>query len=283
MSAAVSAFLTSCRARALSPRTVEYYGFFLVRLESAFEDPLGVALDGVRGFVASFSSWSVSSRRGMVRTLKLFYRFHGRAELADGLVMPRKEHLLPDALRPVELSALLGAVRGHARDWALVLVLLDAGLRRSEISALDVQDLDLGAGWVIVRKGKGRKARVCPLGRVAVGAVRVYVGDRVEGPLFLAMDGQRLRGEGVRKVVWRAGRRAGLARRVYPHLLRHTCATSYLVNGGDVFTLQALLGHSDPRITQGYVQLSGQLLKSRHRLASPADHAVRELTQARLW
>lgn len=278
---AVEEYLTACGARGLSPRTVEFYEFFLVRLEEAFEDPLAVDLCDLRRFVCSFSAWSASSRRGLVRTLKLFYSYHGRRDVADGLVMPRKEHKLPDVLRPHELQALLESVRDRPRDWAVVLVLLDTGLRVGELCALVVGDVDLVNGWVLVRSGKGRRDRLVPIGASASAALRAYLGDRRDGALFLCRDGLPLRVEGVRKLLKRAARRAGLARRVYPHLLRHTCATNYLSSGGDVFTLQVMLGHRDLRITQRYVLVSERLLKERHERASPADNATREM-QARL-
>jgi len=197
--------------------------------------------------------------------------------------MPRKDHRLPDVLSPSHLQALLGAVRDRPRDWALVLLLLDTGLRRAEACALRIGDLELDDGMLLVRAGKGRKDRLVPIGRVACHALRGYLANRREGHVFLTCTGTPLTGSGLREILRRAGRRAGLVQSVHPHLLRHTCATSYLRNGGDTFTLQRILGHSDPRVTEQYVLLSGSLLKERHRRASPADHAVGRIVQGRLW
>jgi site-specific recombinase XerD len=282
MHCAVESFLVACRARGLSARTIEFYGFFLARLESSFADPLGVDLAGLRRWVASLSAWSVASRRGLVRTLKLFYSHSGRGELAAGLVMPRRVVSVPAVLSEDQAGALLRAVHGDPRDWALVVVLLDTALRVSELCGLAVGDLELRTGFAVVRRGKGGKGRVVPLGRVAVDALRRYVGDRRSGPVFLSRDGRPLSAVGVRKMLQRASRRAGLGLLVYPHLLRHTSATLYLANGGDTFTLQRIMGHSDPRMTERYVALSVGLLKDRHRRASPADRLGALGIQARL-
>jgi integrase/recombinase XerD len=279
--AAVRDFLVACQARGLSPRMVEFYEFFLVRLESAFADPLVAELAAVRCMIASFSAWSVASRRGLVRTLKLFYRHCGRGDLARELVVPRKVAVVPVVLPVADVHALLEAVRPDPRDWAIVLMFLDTGLRVSELCALTVPDLDLRVGFAVVQSGKGGKRRMVPLGRVAVDALRRYVGDRQRGPVFLARDGLPLRPEGVRKLLKRAAAHAGVMTAVYPHLLRHTSATMYLANGGDTFTLQRILGHSDLRVTEMYVTCSIGLLKDRHGRASPAD-AVALGIQARL-
>lgn len=279
--AAVSGFLVACQARGLSRRTVEFYEFFLVRLERAFVNPLLVDLADLRQFIASLSSWSVASRRGLVRTLKLFYRHCGGIDPASALVMPRKAASWPCVLPLAHLRGLLEAVHSDPRDWAVVLMFLDTGLRVSELCGLTVGDLDLSAGFAVVCSGKGGKRRVVPIGRVAVDALRSYLGERRLGSVFLARDGQPLHPEGVRKLLKRAACRAGLTVAVYPHLLRHTSATMYLENGGDTFTLQRILGHSDPRMTEIYVSVSVGLLKDRHRRASPADSIAMGM-QARL-
>jgi site-specific recombinase XerD len=279
--AAVGEFLVACQARGLSPRTVEFYEFFLVRLETAFTDPLSAELAAVRGMIASFSAWSVASRRGLVRTLKLFYRHCGRCDLAGELVLPRKVPVVPVVLPVADLQSLLEAVQTDPRDWAIVLMFLDTGLRVSELCALTMPDLDLRVGFAVVQNGKGGKRRMVPLGRVAVDALRVYLAGRPVGPVFLARDGLPLQPEGVRKLLKRAAARAGVTVPVYPHLLRHTSATMYLANGGDTFTLQRILGHSDLRVTEMYVTCSVGLLKERHRRASPADGVALGI-QARL-
>jgi len=284
-SAAVGDFLTACRARGLSGRTVEFYGFFLGRLESSFDQPQSADLRAVRSFVASLGDWATSTRRGLVRTLKLFYQFCDRRELADALQMPRKKCLLPTTLEREQVQRLLRAVQEWPRDWALVLLLLDTGLRVSEACALEVTDLDLRGGWLVVRNGKGGKWRQVPMGSSLIRALSTYLAGRQTGPVFLQErhGTETLHPEGVRKLLKRAGRRAGLACRVYPHLLRHTCATMFLTNGGDAFTLQRILGHSDARVTELYLSLSKGGVRERFMRCSPADDCVGGGLQSRLF
>lgn len=161
------------------------------------------------------------------------------------------------------------------RDEAVVLLLIDTGLRSSELCNLLRKDVDLTNGSVVVRKGKGGVGRVVFLGRRARRVVWRYLAERDEDDpnefLFLTQRRRPLTPNQLLQRVKHLGERAGVEG-VHPHRFRHTFAIQYLRNGGDVFTLQRLLGHSSLAMVKRYLRLVRDDLKSMHRRASPADN-----------
>lgn len=160
-----------------------------------------------------------------------------------------------------------------ARDKAVVLLMADTGLRRSEVVALDWGDLDLRAGLVRVRRGKGGKARSVVVGartRRALMRYRRQVPHAEADPVFQSQrGGGRLTGGGLHTWLRRAGERAGL--RVSAHALRRTFATLSLAAGMDALHLQALLGHSTLEMVRRYVQMVETDLVAAHREHGPVD------------
>lgn len=154
------------------------------------------------------------------------------------------------------------------RDRALLELLYSSGLRRAEASVLDVTDVDLVNGTVLVRCGKGGKDRLVPLGKNAAEAVRRYLEKarpllaRKPGlmALFLVADrcgqtGNRLSGVAIKYRIALLARSAGIERRVTPHALRHSLATHLLRAGADVRHVQAILGHARVDTTEAYTHL----------------------------
>jgi site-specific recombinase XerD len=161
----------------------------------------------------------------------------------------------------------------------MLLLLLDTGVRLGELIGLDLGDLDLHAARVRVRNGKGERERYVFVGRTLLRSLRTWLDTRGIGPqscpLFATRGGERLDRRNVQRILERISARAGLGdRRIYPHLLRHTFATHYIMNGGDPFSLQRILGHSDIKTTMIYVNLAGVGLREAHAKASPVDRVL---------
>ncbi len=156
------------------------------------------------------------------------------------------------------------------RDRALVLLLADTGLRIGEVAALRVEDVDLVAGRIWVRRGKGGKSRVVFASAPVLEALQAYWASRSarpEDPAFTDLEGQGLSADALKRLIRRLGQRAGV--RIHAHALRHFFATQYLRNGGDPLTLKRLLGHSSLAMVERYVQLVDEDLREAHRRASP--------------
>jgi integrase/recombinase XerD len=245
-----------------------------------------------------------SSLRRRAAALKGFYRYaYGEGligvDVAAHLDLPRPSRLLPETLTVEEIDRLLEAAGGdeaddaaanesasttasHAlRDRALLELLYAAGLRISEATSLDREDLSVDGGFVRVI-GKGDKERLVPVGDVALDWLgRWMSGPRVAllarnhvvplrgGPLFIGDRGGRLARQQAWAAVKRAASRAGLADRVSPHTLRHSFATHLLEGGADLRIVQELLGHASISTTQLYTHLTGERIRDVYSRAHP--------------
>lgn len=163
------------------------------------------------------------------------------------------------------------------RDRALILLILDTGIRASELTRLDVADANLAAGDVTIRPhGSARKSHprilaISPPTRKAIW--RYLAQDRPDAtatePLLLSRDGHRLERNNIRFLISRLGKRAKIKKAVYPHRLRHTYAITYLRNGGDIYTLQRTLGHASLETVKRYLKIAHIDIKTAHARASP--------------
>lgn len=222
---------------------------------------------------------------GSVRALRAWFNWMEDEEYVDKNPMrkvktPKEHQRLIEPLEADEIKRLLKAIDGTTitayRNRAIVLTLLDCGLRVSELCAMDVEDVDLKSGWLRVREGKGWKERKVPIGGTLRRALWQYSTVR-PNPLggnqrfFLTDQGWPLPAERIRKVMIHFGRKAKVEN-VHPHRFRHTFALHFLRNGGDPLTLRMLMGHTTLVMVNRYVHLAAVDLKAVHTKASPADH-----------
>jgi integrase/recombinase XerC len=181
---------------------------------------------------------------------------------------PKAARRLPETLDVDQMARLLQIPAGEplaTRDRAIMELLYSSGLRLAEVVGLDLGSLDLRDRTVHVL-GKGRKARVVPVGRVAIGALEQWLAERAalarpgEEALFLGRSGRRLGRRSVELRVAYWARRQGLPAHVYPHLFRHSFASHLLESGAELRGVQELLGHADIATTQIYTHLDFQHL-----------------------
>jgi len=181
---------------------------------------------------------------------------------------PKAARRLPETLDADQMARLLEIPADEpfaTRDRAIMELLYSSGLRLAEIVGLDLGSLDLADRTVHVL-GKGRKARVVPMGRMAIGALERWLGERSalarpeEQALFVGRSGRRLGRRAVELRVAYWARRQGLAAHVYPHLFRHSFASHLLESGAELRGVQELLGHADIATTQIYTHLDFQHL-----------------------
>jgi integrase/recombinase XerD len=169
------------------------------------------------------------------------------------------------------------------RDSVIILILLDTGLRVSELINLKIDNVWLDEGLIKVL-GKGNKERLVPIGKQIRKLLWRYINQyRPETArpnldnLFLTRDGRPLTKNRVDSIMKRYGKIAELTGiRCSPHTLRHTFAINYLRNGGDVFSLQKILGHSSLEMTRRYCELANADIKKAHAIASPVDNLAIE-------
>ncbi len=234
--------------------------------------------------------YRASSVARSLAAVRGFHRFLVRERLAGSdpshdLGTPKVPSSLPKALEIEQVEALLAAVAGDdpraLRDRALLETLYAAGLRVSEATALDLDDVDLDDGTVRAF-GKGAKERLVPLGRSARKALESYLvrgrpalARPRSGPaLFLNAQGTRLTRQGCWKILRRHAKRAGLEAEVSPHVLRHSFATHLLAGGADIRSVQELLGHASLATTQVYTKVTQERLREVYLRAHPRARAI---------
>ncbi|MBM7854416.1 integrase/recombinase XerC [Desulfohalotomaculum tongense] len=284
-----------------SPRTLEEYqkdifqgvDFFaqLLGKKDAALKPWDIDHRVMRSYLAHLQSAGMA-RTSVARKLaawRSFYNFLSREEVITQnpltrVATPKMQKKLPRFFYPEEIIKLLEAPGNTPlglRDKAMLETIYASGLRVSELTALNVNDVDLFGGYVRVL-GKGSRERVVPLGSYAVDALNKYIntgrsrlasrnkltGD-LSGALFLNYRGERLSARGVRKILDKYLRQVSIKRGASPHTIRHTFATHLLERGADLRTVQELLGHVRLATTQIYTHVTKEKIKEVYNKTHP--------------
>jgi site-specific recombinase XerD len=177
---------------------------------------------------------------------------------------PRIEKSLPTYLTVSETKKLLNSIEGNfkERDLAIFMVFLFCGVRVSELSNIDISDIDFIEETLKVT-GKGNKQRLIPLNDVVINSIEDYITVRPNSPssaLFLSYRKTRLSVRGIQKIVKDYVKKSGIKKDISPHKLRHTCATM-LYDEGTLLELKELLGHESVATTQIYAHTNTDQLK----------------------
>jgi integrase/recombinase XerD len=186
-----------------------------------------------------------------------------------------------DRLVHAGLAFLDQAYAQSGRTGLMLQTLLETGARASELVQLRVEDVSLGERVITIRHGKGDKRREVPIRRELTQLLRLHIGGRRAGRLFVSRQqgsgptSHMLTRQRVGQVVCGVARTAGITKRVYPHLLRHTVATRLLALGMDIADLQRFLGHESIVTTRLYAETTAAALKRNFdRITDPAAHTL---------
>lgn len=167
------------------------------------------------------------------------------------------------------------ALGSMERNRAIILLMLDTGLRASELCDLKIEDVDNRNHRIFVRQGKGMKERMLPFSPRTGQMIWRYLAARKDAqpgdPLFVSKLNRSMTRTKLAEMFANIGRRAGVPH-FHPHRLRHTFAIQYLRNGGNAYTLQAMLGHSSLDMVKHYLRLAQTDVDTAHRRASPVDN-----------
>ena len=231
-----------------------------------------IATEHRRGLTPTSVQRLLSSCRGLF--LDLVREGVLRATPAAGLRAPRAARKLPQVLDVDEIARLLSfevLTAEDVRDKAMLELFYSSGLRLSELCGLCWRDVRVEEGLVRVH-GKGGKVRDVPIGRHARDALttlRDAGGANPDWPVFKGHNGQAISRAAVGTRIKAIAQRQNIDKRVYPHLLRHSCASHYLESSGDLRSTQELLGHADIATTQIYTHLNFQHLAKVYDAAHP--------------
>jgi len=294
---AANEFLTAKKIENLSDKTIQLY----TNMVNELVDHVGeIPLDAyspkhVRDFLGyqssrearfgKLSDATIHKYYSVVRTFSRWLRDQGYQEISatEKVNAPRMEIKLPEALSDQEVYQLFRYLKAFCSERVQLIFafFLDTGARLSEVVQLDLRDLHLQDGWVKVY-GKGRRERILPLGRQLkhdlenyLAQIRPLIALEGEEALFVTEDGRRYSNEGMSTLIKTKLKKINVDGHYGPHKLRHTYATNYLRNGGQLEQLRIVMGHRDISTTQRYLSLLPEDLYKAQLSASPYDR-VRE-------
>ncbi|MCI0654565.1 MAG: tyrosine recombinase XerC [Methylococcaceae bacterium] len=191
---------------------------------------------------------------------------------------PKAAKRLPKTLDHDQIAGLMNSVPEsilEQRDLAIRELFYSSGLRLTELANLNLEDIDLVQGSLLVKRGKGAKSRMVPVGRCAIEAIRSWLKNRESlasgdtSALFLTKHGSRLSGRSIEARLRDWSHKHGLREAVHPHMLRHSFASHLLQASGDLRAVQELLGHSNISTTQIYTHLDFEHLAAVYDKAHP--------------
>ena len=279
----------SAHTTAAYRRDLDDYAAFL--RTRGVSEPSRVDRDDVTAFIAALRQRGLapSTVERRIAAIKGFHKFLVREGITDNhptarLPLPKVPERLPEVVSIDEIDKLLSQPFPNGpvglRDRALLETLYGCGLRVSELTGLDLTDLDLADGFLRV-VGKGGKERVVPIAGMAMHAVGAYlthgrsylrpkrsIGVGADSAVFLNVRGGRLSRRGVFGIVRTYGKRVGLAG-LHPHTLRHSFATHLLEGGADLRALQEMLGHADISTTQVYTHVDRRHVREEYLTTHP--------------
>lgn len=300
-SQATEGFFLNATARGLSDATLRDYGNTIKRFSEFLGEDLpisGITTQHIERFLSSQGHLSNKTLLNYHTGLSAFWTWATKEELVEKHIVraiiapkPEKREIVPFSENEIKL--MLGsleksraytrpgkklsdhAVLGAERSRAILLLLLDTGMRASELCNLDIQHLDIRAQRVLVM-GKGSKERMLPFsartGQVLWRYLATRPGAEKTEPLFTTLDGRfRMDRDDLRRRLSIIAGRAKVEG-VHPHRFRHTFAIQFLRNGGDPYTLQVLLGHSTMEMVRRYLAIAQTDLERAHKRASPVDN-----------
>lgn len=307
INALIEMFAATKQTEGKSARTINWYSDMLSRCARYLGQAATLrdfSIDSARAFIAHLQSresryddhpfreqveggLSANTVHGYVRALKAFSTWlneegYTKANVLTRLRRPKLPQVMIQTLSDSEIIALFHQINPNtylgARQFVMLALLLDSGMRAGELINIRLSDIDL-EGCQIKVMGKGRKERLVPFSSTTKRYLLRYLATfRNKDPdnpptdehLLLASDGTPLTYEGLSHSIKRMGINAGIPR-LHAHLLRHTFAVNYLMNGGDIMSLKRILGHTTLDVTQVYMHLAEAHIKVQHSRFSPLD------------
>ena len=288
LSQAYEMFMQEQKFRGNSKETISYYKICL----NMFIDYCGSDLDvsdldvilfkGYQLYLSENKDIKRVSVRTYSRAVRVFYRYLYFEDIIDininklKLIKADKEVIMP--LTDIEVKQLLNSFEPLTflaeRDKLMCMLMLDCGLRRGEVVKLKLSDIDKSKRTMIIN-GKGSKQRIVPFGKTVKNQLMRYLTMRSKKPcsfdsLFLTVEREPITANTIKMLFQRLKNSSGISR-LYPHLLRHTFATNYIIQGGNLEVLRVLLGHSSISITQIYIHLAAQMQLVNNKFDSHLD------------
>jgi integrase/recombinase XerD len=289
LSTLITGFLLERKSRGLQPRSIDFYRGHLKHF-TAWAGPQGITQTEqitpgiIRGFLLYLeeTEHTPAGIHGFYRTLRAFWRWLEFEDLIPERSNPMRKVKAPkvptEPLEPIpfeDIRALLATCETGftaERDRGIILTLLDTGARASELLSIDLVDCNLITGDMLIRKGKGSKPRTVFIGKITRRAVRAYIKLRHDKSpaLFVTDDGDRLTYDGLRAIMTRRAKLAGI-KPIALHGFRRTFAITMLRAGIDPISISRILGHGDLQMILRYARQNADDLRDVHGRGSPVE------------
>ena len=285
----INGFLLERQSRGLSKRTVEYYaeklGYFCQYLDGVAVNTIGeISPELIRQYLLFLSTThnpgGAHSIYRAIRALLNWWESENDGDFKNPIKKVSAPKVRNDPLPGISLENVKKMIEAcktglALRDKAILLTLVDTGLRASEFIALDLKDINLITGQINVRMGKGGKSRIAFVGRKSRQMIRKYLRSRVSLvdnlPLWITHEGERISYNGLREIIRRRSRDAGISAPGL-HDFRRCFALTMLRNGCDLITLSKLMGHSGLEVLKHYLALTNIDLQKIFSTTSPFDY-----------
>ncbi|MEM0158634.1 MAG: tyrosine-type recombinase/integrase [Thermoplasmataceae archaeon] len=265
----VTRFVSTMLGERKSPFTVKQYAFF-AKMFISFKggDLTNISerdVEKFKQFLAINKKYSKASQYLAILAVKHFLKIM-KYNVPGNLHPPRRSRHIPVYLSEREASDMIAASADDPRDAAIVTLLATTGIRVGELCNLRIQDIDLQERILLVKSGKGDKDRIVPMSDDCVAVVEKYITDyrKPESGEFLFPDRNgngHMDTSSVERRIRAVAKKAGLGKKITPHVLRHTFATAVLKNGGDIRFIQQILGHASISTTEIYTHIDRGMLR----------------------
>jgi integrase/recombinase XerD len=290
-------FILDCKSKNLSPLTIRFYQDSAKQLEAAFRDQ-DMALDiysiTSRDIKNHFIAYlfdlgrSDNTVNGRIKAIKQFLRYLFEEgwllqNLSDEIHATKAEKLMIQTFTKEQVVALLEQPDRNTfsgfRDYTMMVILLETGMRISELCNLKLGDVFFKEQEIRITRGKGGKARRVPIQQTCAKVIRRYLdirGDLETDALFVNLNNEKISTRALQDRMHDYGLSSSInGVRVSPHTFRHTMAKFYILNGGDPFTLRRILGHATLKMVEYYVELFSSDIKQQHKKYSPVENMKR--------
>ncbi len=300
LSQAIEGRILAANAKGLSINTIKEYSLYYRKLMAFMpDDPAftAITVDRLREFMATQTHLSKKTRSNIRVSLSSMWAWAVQYKLITANVAADLDIIKPEsrAVHPFtkeDVQAMLGCVDKtktytrpgkresyHTppqaiRNKALILLLLDTGLRSSEVAGLKIKDLDKRNNRLKIM-GKGSKERIVPFSAITSMSIWRYLSTRSDtrpdDPAFVTSRDRPLSKFEIRDLIALIGDRAGVVN-AHPHRFRHTFAINFLRNGGNVYTLKEILGHASLKMCLRYLEIAQADVENNYRPASPVKN-----------
>lgn len=271
-----------------SEKTIEYYNYCIRPMIVYFGSEFDIEefnKDNLRNYAVRLRKTGICSNtlktysKGVKAFLSYLYNENYTASNCSSLyLLPKAQRKFIDILTDCEIIHLLNSIDTKTelgkRNYLICCLALGSGLRKSEIINIRIDNFRVNEGYMVVT-GKGDKQRRVPFGLTAKNAFKAYLGaSNRKGNLFLTKQGKPMTESCIERI-FKTLSKASLIGRLHCHLLRHTFATNYLIYGGNIYSLQSILGHSDLETVKLYLHLAESQAVYSFSEHSPLDNILK--------